>query len=55
MTEGYRVEELDLNQRVLRVNIEVDVYHDVEDDNETENDKVRANALDLSNHIDRRQ
>ena len=40
MREGYGVEELYLNQRVLRIYVEVDVDHDVENDDETENDNV---------------
>ena len=34
MGEGDRVQELDLDQRVLRVDVEVYVYHDVEDDDQ---------------------
>ena len=33
MREGDRVEELDLNERVLGVDVEVNVDHDIEDDN----------------------
>ena len=40
MREGNGVEELDLNQWVLRIYVEVDVDHDVEDDDETENDDI---------------
>ena len=40
MREGNSVEELDLDQRVLRVYVEVDVDHDVEDDDETEDDNI---------------
>ena len=32
--EGDSVQELDLDQRVLRVDIEVNVHHDVEDDDQ---------------------
>ena len=52
MRESYSVEELDLDERVLRVNVEVNVDHDVEDDDETEDDEVRSNALDLANDED---
>ena len=38
--EGDRVEELDLYQWVLGVNVEVDVHHDVEDDDQTEYDDI---------------
>ena len=38
--EGDCVEELDLYQRVVRVEVEVDVHHDVEDDDEAEDDEV---------------
>ena len=40
MTEGDRVQELDLDQWVLRVDVEVDVNHDVEDDDKRENNDV---------------
>ena len=53
MREGDRVEELDLNEWVLRVDIEVDVDHEVEDDHEPENHKVRPNALHFANAEDR--
>ena len=40
MRESNRVEELNLDQGVLRVNIEVDVHHDVKDDYQAENDII---------------
>ncbi len=46
------VEELDLDEGVLRIDVEIDVHHDVKDDNQGEDDDVRANALHLTNHVD---
>ena len=40
MRECYRVEELNLYERVLWVNIEVDVHHDVEYDDQAKNYEV---------------
>ena len=36
--EGNCVQELDLNQRVFWINVEVYIYHDVEDDDQAEDD-----------------
>jgi len=44
--KGNRVQELDLNQRVLRIDVEVNIDHDVEDDDEAEDDNVRSYTLD---------
>ena len=51
--EGDRVQELDLDQRVLRVDVEVNVYHDVEDDDQGKDNYIWSDTLYLSNHIDR--
>ena len=40
MRESDRVEELDLYQWVLGVNVEVDVHHDIENDDKTEYDDI---------------
>ena len=50
--EGDRVEELDLYQWVLRVNVEVDVHHDVEDDDKTEYYDIWTNTLHFTDHKD---
>ena len=51
MRESDSVEELDLNQWVLRIDVEVDVDHDVEDNDEGEDDNVTSNRLDFPNHV----
>ena len=55
MREGDRVQELDLNKRVVRVEIEINIDHDIEDDDEAENDEVRPYTLNFANHVDRGQ
>ena len=52
MRKGNRVEELDLDQWILRVNVKVNVDHDVENDDETEDDDVWADTFDFTNHED---
>ena len=52
MWEGDCVEELDLDQRIVGVQIEINVDHDVEDDNQAEDHKVRSDTLHFSNHVD---
>ena len=54
MREGDGVQELDLNQRVLWVDIEVDVHHDIEDDNKGEDHDVASDRLNLADDIDGR-
>ena len=55
MRERDGIEELDLNERVLWVNIEVNVDHDVENANEGEDDDVASNRLDLLYYVDCRE
>ena len=47
MRECYRVEELNLYERVLWVNIEVDIHHDVEDDDQAKNNEVWPDTFHL--------
>ena len=55
MRESDRVEELDLYQWVLGVNVEVDVHHDIENDDKTEYDDIWTDTLHFTDHEDGRE
>ena len=46
-----RVEELDLDKRILRVEDEVDVYHGALEEDQPKDDIVRSDALYLKNGV----
>ena len=52
MGKGDGVQELALNQRVLRVDVKVDIDHGVEYDNQAEDDQIRSNAFCTSDEVD---
>ena len=52
MRKSDRVQELDLDERILWVDIEVDVDHNVEDDHQGEDHNVRSDRLDFADDID---
>lgn len=53
MGERDGVQELNLNERVLWIDVEVDIDHDVEDDNEGEDDYVTSDRLHFPDDVDR--
>lgn len=53
MRKSYSIEELNLDQWVLGINVEIDVDHDVENYDQAKDDDIWADALHLSDNIDR--
>lgn len=51
MGECDRVKELNLNQRVLGIYVEIDVDHHIENDDEAEDNQVRAHTLNLADDV----
>ena len=52
MRERYRVQELDLYQRIFWVDVEVEIHCEVNHQDQTEDHDVRAEAFNFLDQVD---